>query len=136
MVRSGIAVFQPSSSSSSSKNPPADPKGKRPARGRAGHANEPHLDCAICFDSHPASSMLAATLPAQMASSSSSGGKCGHYFCRECMRRYACEQVQVRLKHSQLARGTAQRFLIGSNCMGLHGCSCLRTGPGELEGSK
>jgi hypothetical protein len=40
--------------------------------------------------------MVAAALPQQMASSSSAGGRCGHYFCQDCMRRYACEQLQVR----------------------------------------
>jgi hypothetical protein len=58
--------------------------------------NEQRLDCAICFESHPLSSMVAAALPQQAASTSSAGGRCGHYFCQDCMRQYACEQVQVR----------------------------------------
>ncbi|WIA13220.1 hypothetical protein OEZ85_006812 [Tetradesmus obliquus] len=85
----------PGTCSSSDAAAAAADKGKRPLGGRAG-PGEQRLDCAICFESHPLSSMVAAALPQQMASSSSAAGRCGHHFCQECMRRYACEQVQAR----------------------------------------
>jgi hypothetical protein len=85
---------RPAAGPSSSSAAAAADKGKRPA-GNAARGGQ-YLDCAICFESHPLSSMVAAALPQQMASTSSAGGRCGHYFCQDCMRRYACEQVQVR----------------------------------------
>ena len=66
------------------------------AAGAAAAAREPQSDCLICFDRFPRSSMVAASLPQQVASSSSSRGTCGHFVCKECMRQYVVGKVQVR----------------------------------------
>lgn len=88
-------VLQPSQHAGGSSAAAAADKGKQPVGSQAAQSND-CLDCAICFESHPLSSMVAAALPQQLASSSSAGGRCGHYFCQDCMRRYACEQVLAR----------------------------------------
>jgi hypothetical protein len=39
--------------------------------------------------------MVAAARPADLASSSSSAGTCGHHFCRDCMKQYVTTTVKV-----------------------------------------
>jgi hypothetical protein len=53
------------------------------------------VQCGICFDSYAACDMVAAYLPPEAASSSSSTGRCSHLFCAGCMTGYVQEKVQV-----------------------------------------
>jgi hypothetical protein len=51
--------------------------------------------CGICFEAYPADSMVSASLPAEMASSSRAAGRCGHTYCMGCMRQYIACELQV-----------------------------------------
>lgn len=60
--------------------------------------SEAQTQCGICFDSFATSSMMAALLPQQQASSSAAHGRCGHYFCQGCLRSYVQEELKVWLQ--------------------------------------
>jgi hypothetical protein len=75
-----------------------------------GHDN---LQCGICFEFAPADSMMSATLPAAMASSSRAAGHCSHKFCAGCMQQYVCCELQVRPGSDNCEAGRWARFTRG-----------------------